>query len=115
MARSFTSADAKRLTEKHDKYISGLSAGKDAPQQYRADIVQAAKALAGQEVLNVLSGIPVEEINRERRGFRVKALRDSGFSTIADLAAASVYNIASVHGISEDSAYSIKRIVNQLA
>ena len=115
MARSFTSADAKRLTEKHDKYISDLSAGKDAPQQYRADIVQAAKALAGQEVLNVLSGIPVEEINRERRGFRVKALRDSGFATIADLAAASVYNIASVHGISEDSAYSIKRIVNQLA
>ena len=87
MARSFTSADAKRLTEKHDKYISDLSAGKDVPQQYREDIVQAAKALAGQEVLNVLSGIPVEEINRERRGFRVKALRDSGFATIADLAA----------------------------
>lgn len=45
----------------------------------------------------------------------MKALREHGFSTIADLAAASVHSIASVHGVSADSAYGIKRVVNELA
>lgn len=115
MARPFTSNDVKRLAEKHNKLLAELAAGEDASKQYRDAIIQAADTLTGQEVLNILQEIPVEEINRNKRGFRVKALRDSGFSTIADLAAASVYNIAAVHGISEDSAYSIKGIANILA
>ena len=115
MARSFSSTDSKRLAKEHEKYLSRLITGAGADDQYREEVVQTANALAGQEVIHILQDIPVEEINRDKRGFRVKALRESGFSSIADLAAASVHNIASVHGISEDSAYSIKRIVNQLA
>lgn len=115
MARPFTSTDAKRLTEEHKNYLARLRTGETAPEQYRAEIVQAANALAAQEVVKILREIPVEEINRDKRGFRVKALREHGFSTIADLSAASVHSIASVHGISADSAYAIKRIVNELA
>ena len=33
---------------------------------------------------------------------------------MADIAAASVYSLASVYGISEDAAYSIKRISSQI-
>lgn len=71
-------------------------------------------SFASQEVIKILREIPVEEINRDKRGFRVKALREHGFSNLADLSAASVHSIASVHGISEDSAYAIKRVVNEL-
>lgn len=114
MARSFALIDAKRLTEKHKNYLARLRAGEVVPEQYRSEIVQAANALAAQEVVKILREIPVEEVNRDKRGFRVKALREHGFSTIADLSAASVYSIASVNGISTDSAYAIKRIVNEL-
>lgn len=38
-----------------------------------------------QEVLKVLDDIPIEEINRDKRGFRVKALRDYGYRSIADI------------------------------
>ena len=75
---------------------------------------EASDALVAQEVLKVLADIPIEEINRDKRGIRVKALRDYGYRTIADISTASVYSIASVHGISEDAAYSIKSIVNDI-
>ena len=44
----------------------------------------------------------------------MKALRNHGYRTIADIAPASVHSIASVHGISEDTAYSIKRVVKDI-
>lgn len=114
MARSFTSTDAKRLTEEHKNYLVRLEAGATTPDQYRTEVKQAANNLASQEVLKILREIPVDEINRDKRGFRVKALREHGFSNLADLSTASVYSIASVHGISQDSAYAIKGIVNEL-
>ena len=114
MARPFTSTDAKRLIDEHKDYLARLRAGEAASERYRDEIVKAANALAAQEVLKILREVPVEEINRDKRGFRVKALRDHGFSTIADLAGASVYSIASVHGVSEDSAYAIKHVVDEL-
>lgn len=115
MARPFSSIEARQLAEAHQHDLSRLRAGAELPEQYRSEIVQAANALAAQEVVKILREIPVEEINRDKRGFRVKALREHGFSTIADLAAASVHSIASVHGVSADSAYGIKRVVNELA
>lgn len=114
MPRPFTSTDAKQLTEEHKNYLVRLRAGAAAPDRYRTEIMQAANSLVLQEVIKILREIPVEEINRDKRGFRVKALREHGFSNLADLSAASVHNIASVHGISEDSAYAIKRVVNEL-
>lgn len=65
--------------------------------------------------LDILKSVPVEEVNKSKKGFRVKSLRDAGFSTMADLFTASVYQLASVHGISEDAAYSIKNIAKVFA
>lgn len=66
-------------------------------------------------MLNVLRESPVEELGRSKRGLRVKALREHGYNTVADVAAASVHSLASVYGISEDTAYSIKGIANGMA
>ena len=63
----------------------------------REDIEKAANLVETRNVLDVLRDIPVEEINREKGGFRVKALRDHGFRSIADIVAANVYSISSVH------------------
>lgn len=114
MARPFSSADAKRLIDEHNRIKSQLSAAVTSAEQYRSEILTSSEALVAQEVLSVLKDIPIEEINRDKKGFRVKALRDYGYCSIADISTASVYTIASVHGISEDTAYSIKHIVGDI-
>lgn len=114
MARPFTTKDANRLIDEHRELKKKLENTESISEQYRSEIVSASNNLVVQEVLKILKDIPIEEINRDKRGFRTKALRDYGYNTIADIATASIYNIASVKGISEDTAYSIKRIVGNL-
>ncbi len=112
MARSFTSNEAKLLRDRHLEIKDKLHQIRDQEQHYRTEIQAAADALVANEVLNVLKGVPIEEVNRDKRGIKVKALRDHGYQTIADIAPEGVYQIASVYGISENSAYTIRRIVN---
>ncbi|MCM1188737.1 MAG: DEAD/DEAH box helicase [bacterium] len=112
MARSFSPTDGKRIIDEHQRLLKNLNNVEASTREYRAKIKEFSDALIAQEVMKVLRDIPIEEINRDKRGFRVKALRDHGFRTIADIASTSVYSIASVHGISEDAAYSIKHIVD---
>jgi len=114
MARPFTSREAKRLIDEHRELKTKLSKAEVYANQHKASISKASEALVAQEVLNVLKEIPIEEINRDKRGFRIKALRDYGYNSIADISTASVYTIASVHGISEDTAYSIKKVVDDI-
>lgn len=114
MARPFSSTDAKRIIERHQRTIEKLDNAVSSVEKYRTKAKDASEALVAQEVLRVLADIPIDEINRDKRGIRVKALKDYGYRTIADISTASVYSIASVHGISEDAAYSIKRIVNDI-
>lgn len=112
MARLFSSYDAKRIIEEHRKIIDGLNKAENSVEDYRAKVKRASDALVTQEVLKVLREIPIEEINRDKRGFRIKALRDHGYKTVADIAFASVYSIASVHGVSRDMADAIKAVVD---
>ena len=114
MARLFSATDAKRIIERHQNIIEKLNNSVSSVEKYRTKAKEASDALVAQEVLKVLADIPIEEINRDKRGIRVKALKDYGYRTIADISTASVYSIASVHGISEDAAYTIKSIVNDI-
>ena len=114
MARPFSTTDAKRIIEEHRKTIEKLNNVQASVTQSKDAIKKASDELITQEVLKILKEIPIEEINRDKHGFRIKALRDHGYRTIADIATASVYSIASVYGISEDTAYSIKHVVNDI-
>lgn len=114
MARPFSSVDAKRIIEQHTDLRKRLDSSAKLELSYRDNIKKSAETLVAQEVLKLLKDIPIEEINRDKQGFRIKALRDYGYNSIADISTASVYAIASVHGISEDTAYSIKRVVDDI-
>jgi len=114
MARTFTPKDAKRLIEQHKDIQSGLTKIEQLSARYENEIREAAKALVGREVLEQLKNVPIEEINREKRGFKTKLLREYGYCTLADISGASVYSIASIRGISEDTAYSIHHVVKGL-
>ncbi len=114
MARPFTSKDAENLIAQHESIRELMVKSLQLPDSFRAQAKNAADALVAREVLRVLRGVPVEELNRDKRGIRVKSLRDYGFATVGDLAAATPAQIASVDGVSPDGAMLIKYQVNQM-
>lgn len=114
MARPFSGAEVKRIINEHQDIIDSIDSVIESTAKYRTDIQKASDLLVTKEVMKILRDIPVDEINREKQGFRVKALKANGYHTIADLASVSVDDIASVYGISEESAYSIKQVVNDI-
>lgn len=66
-------------------------------------------------VLDALKEIPVDELNRSKSGLKTGILASNGLTTVADVYAAPVYQIASLRGISQDGAYTIKDKATELA
>lgn len=114
MAKLFSSKEAKKLVERHQKLLDRLEAGGRITENYVKVIQDATNRLVADETLRVLKTVPIEEINRDKHGIKTKPLRDCGYETVADIAASSVYEIALVRGISEDTAYTIHRIVRDI-
>ena len=115
MAGSMDRGEAKRLIASHRALLAELTNAENEHQALREAVKQASDAMVTQEVLRLLKDVPVEEINREKKGFRVKTLRDNGYETVADLAAAAAHDIAAVHGISDEGAEEIKKTVDTIA
>lgn len=79
----------------------------------REQIKTAAQKMMASNAMQILRGVPVEEVNRDRAGYRVKALRDAGITNMADIYACSTYQLAAINGISENAAFSMKRMAKQ--
>ncbi len=114
MAREYSRSDAKELIKKHNEILDDLKTVSQLTGDYFNQIRESANNLAREEILNILRGVSVDEITKYKPGFRVKPLKDSGFTNIADLVAMSRYTIASLRGISEDGSYTIKAIVTEI-
>ena len=113
MARPFRPKSAQKLIETHKKILEDLDAIPDYIPQLREETIKAADELAAQELIKTLQGIPVDEINRGKKGLRVGALRSAGYETIADIAYKPEAVIASVYGIG-NSAPGIVRSVAEI-
>lgn len=114
MARSFNSSDAKNLIQTHRSLLAALASAANSHDARTQEVMNASCGLVEQEVLRILQDTPVEEVNRGKRGIRVKTLRDEGYQTVADLQAASVQEITDLDGISEEGAYAIKAVVDEI-
>lgn len=114
MPKEFSSSDAKRLIEEHRKISKMLLSAETAPQRYKEKIKKAAQTIMLNELLKELSAIPVEELNRDKKGFRIKSLKDNGYNTLADIASVKEHRLAAVNGISEESAHEIKTEVAKM-
>lgn len=115
MARSFSSSDAKKLSEEHIKLKNSLSAGAEFEKTLRKDIGTAVSEALDKNVLSLLKSVPVDELNRDKCGFRIKALVGNGYSTVADVINASAYRLEMINGISAEGAYAIKRAAAKIA
>lgn len=65
--------------------------------------------------MNQLNSIDIENLNYGKTGIRIKALKEAGYQTIGDVYCATLSNIASVYGISADSARLIKNLAKEAA
>lgn len=112
MQRPFSTYEVEEIRDYHNSISRLLNEIVESSVDYYNDIKETSDTIAAKEVIKILSKVPVEELNHDRKGIRVKALHDGGYNTIADLAVDSVYSISSVYGISEDAAFTIKRITD---
>ena len=114
MARPIEKRDAKYVITQHQTLLSGLQNAVKLGGQMRQAIKDSSDALAMQAAVKTLREIPVEELNRQKRGIRVKVLKDRGYCTMADLHAASVHALAAVNGISDEGAVTIKQLTRDI-
>ena len=112
MDRQFSFSDAKKLLKTHQETQNKLNEIKRAGDIYKEAVKRAADSCMAAETLKLMKDIPIEEVNRNKNGIRVKALRDSGYTTYADIYAASAKQLSFIKGISEDGAKAVKRVVN---
>lgn len=115
MAAEFSFSDVRCLLRQHEDIQSKLSRIESAVEYYSQSVDRAAQQCLTAEVLNVMQDIPVTEVNRDKRGIRVKPLQEAGYATYADVMTASVYQLAALRGISHEGATTIKHIVNDTA
>lgn len=113
MAKEFTSKEAKLLTNKHHILLTQLNRASSLDTILEDNLKKAADSFVVNEVIKVLRKIPVDELSRDKKGIRIKALIENNLINMADLYVSSVYDIASVRGISNETAYTIKSIVNK--
>lgn len=76
-------------------------------------IKTAAEKMLVNNALQILREVPIEEANRDKAGFRVKTLRDAGYTTMADIYSAANFQLSSLNGVSENAAFSLKRMAKQ--
>lgn len=103
------------LTGQYAAQQARLASLRETVDTARNNVRAAAQQLAAEKALDALEAIPVEELNRDKNGIRVKLLRDGGFNTIADVYTAAEHELASIRGISEDAAHRIREIARGYA
>lgn len=88
--------------------------GSEEKDKLEGQIINLATQVAKEQALGRLNDIPIEELNREKRGFRIKTLRDAGYHSIGDIVVASPYELSSIYGITLDTAFSMKRVAEEI-
>lgn len=114
MNKKIKRAQVQKCISDHEALKNSLIAGRNAAEKYRNEIKASSDSLIEEELIRILSGIPVEELNRNKNGFRIKSLKDSGYRTIADIAFVSAVEISAIYGIGDESAAEIVAAVDSI-
>ena len=108
MAGKIVSAkDAKICIEEHEKLLAQLEDISKRENESVEAIVKASDDLMNGEINKILKNLSVDELNRNKNGFRIKTLKDSGYNTIYDILNSSSFSLSRINGISEEAAYAI--------
>lgn len=112
MALSFSSGEAKQIVVQFRGMQQDLRRLHQETLDARSAVAEAVSTLRRQEAERVLASIPVEELNADKAGFRIKTLREGGFDTMAAICRASPQDLSRLNGISPESAAAMKRVAS---
>lgn len=115
MARDIDSASAKKIIKAFKTSLTDIDTVRNYASSSASKISSLAAALVKSDALKALDNIPIEELNRDKKGFRIKTLKDHGYSTIADVQKASVSDLSRLNGISPEAASEIKRTAAKIS
>lgn len=83
--RMFSFADARDVLSRFEQIEKNRYQYQKKSKEYQKNFVKASLKYVENETLRVLEGIPVEELNRDKKGIRVKLLRTRGYNSYADI------------------------------
>ena len=115
MAKQFTTQDTKSLIATHRNISQILISACNLENTYRGEIQRAADFITTVKMNEILQGISVDELAREKKGIRIKTLKDCGYNTMADIMRATPRSLADINGISDEGAALIKAAAAQIA
>ena len=115
MARNYSSSEVKNLQRTYRDLYAKFNHLDSVTERIRSEIQTACAKLTDNDSLRLLDTISVDELNREKKGIRVKTLHDAGFHTIADLIKASPFQLSAINGISPEGAREIKNAAASMA
>lgn len=107
--------EIKKIINEYDNIINEFDNIDNNFENLKPEIKNSIDKLLASELLVLLKGIPVDELNREKGGIRVKTLMDAGYTNMADIYTSTVSQLASIQGISYSAAQTIKNISNTYA
>lgn len=73
--------ETKRRIEDINLLNSKLNEALFEANAFSVEIKNLSDRMVSREAVNILSNIPIDEINRDKKGFRIKALKDYGWRT----------------------------------
>ena len=103
MKRPFNSKEADRIYNISFELFSAVAENREILLSYTNEVKKTANDLLDRNVSVELDKIPVEELNRNKKGFRVKTLRDNGFDTFLKLYETSLKSLIDINGIRDQT------------
>jgi len=110
MSKTIPSSEVRKIINEHKKILSELKQAQNTFMKLEAKVVTDVDGLLDEQAMELVSQIPVEELNRNKSGIRIKALKSAGYENVAQVHKAHVMKITNIEGIGEDSACTIKAI-----
>lgn len=73
----------------------------------KQDVINKVNLMLADETLESLKSIPVDELNKDKSGIKINALKNAGIKTMYDAYKTSPWQLSSINGVSDDTAYII--------
>lgn len=105
------SKDAQKAIRSVDSQLRKIISSEGAQ---RALITKAVQTLQQDRVRTTLEGLDVEQLNKDKQGIRVSALKKAGISNVWQVSSLSAKRLCSIPGIGEASAVKIRASVSQI-
>lgn len=115
MEKPFTSREIRSLIKWQTFTLNSLKETSTLLDQRRNRIQAASHQYVTQEALRMMRAIPVSELSKMRKGLKTKPLINLGYTTVADVYQVPQRHLALIRGISENAAYTIHRLVENIA